>query len=127
MTRLVQRKDAFYYHDGTTWYRVYDGEFRGGRHLIVKPGSSRQPFRYFVPKNPAAMRRLYKFDAAENRQVTRENLDRQYSKASYFAGPKRTDAHMADWREKIEPDTPDVVAGIRKRNEERAGEPRKRR
>ena len=121
MSRLVRKIDAFYYHDGKTWYRVYDGYFQAGRHHRFKPGSSRQPNRYFVPKDPSTLRRLYKFEANDNRQVTRALLDAQFEKAAYFAGPKRTDDHMRDWRADIMPDTPEKVAAIRKRNKEKGG------
>jgi hypothetical protein len=128
VSRIVWNGDACYYQsDAKIWYRVYDGAFRAGKYHRVRPGSSRQPQRYFILKNPAALHRLYVFAPSDNHQVTTELLDAQLAKASYFAGPKRSDADMADWREKIEPDTPEKVAEIRKRNEEKVGEARKRR
>lgn len=126
--RLVWKAHACYFRpQGGIWYRVYDGFFKDGRHHRRTPGRSEQPHRYFVPRDPAELRRIYVFHPDELRVVETGVLNLQLAKAKYFAGTKRTDAQMTDWREKIQPDTPDVVAGIRKRNAEKAGEPRKRR
>src|SRR5262245_35396879 len=114
MSRLVRKKDAWYYQpdEPKVWYRVYDGYFRSGRFYRFRPGSSRQPHRYFVPKEPSAFRRDYKFADTDNRQMTKALVDAQFAKTTYFAGPGRPEPHASDWQAKIPKDTPETVAEI---------------
>ena len=76
---------------GQRW-RVYDATFVAGQHRRTALGSGRATERLFIPPDPAAMRRLYRFRVGDSRALGIETVETQWRQAEYFRS-ERTDSN----------------------------------
>ena len=73
---------------GARW-RVYDTAFGPplaalNRYAILPQGDRWATARVFIPPEPDAMRRSYRFQPADDRRLTLEVVAAQFGRASYF-------------------------------------------